>query len=397
MKLILSFALVLLSFGIFSCKKEKSLENSKVGSSAGSLQSESTGECLPKNLQGVYKAGTALSSINYIEVAIDVTTTGSYFISSDTINGYYFTGSGEFANTGLNTVKLVGKGKPLADGIDIFSVSFDSTSCSFDVAVLPANGGAAATFALQTSGTSCMNAVVSGAYKKAIALTSTNKVDIEVNVIAVGSYSISSAATNGMTFSASGVFTNTGIQTVSLRGSGTPVNEGSIVIPVSVGSSTCSFTVAVTNSTTNPPTGTYFWKVTAGGKVLQGTIDGDGLLAAVSPAPGFTFTTVTFSGISNAADTSLVLAIADLDNTINVNETYLSTSTTSNSAAIELDYGGVLYQADPQTTGATVTVKITTHNASTKVMGGTFSGTLKDPVGGQTLSITNGEFNFHYQ
>jgi hypothetical protein len=31
------------------------------------------------------------------------------------------------------------------------------------------------------------------------------------------------------------------------------------------------------------------------------------------------------------------------------------------------------------------------------VMGGTFSGTLKDPVGGQTLSITNGEFNFHYQ
>jgi hypothetical protein len=238
---------------------------------------------------------------------------------------------------------------------------------------------------------------VSGDYKKAIALTSSNKVDIQVNVTAIGSYSISTAATNGMTFSASGAFTNTGVQTVSLRGSGTPVNEGSIVISVTVGSSTCSFTVAVTNSTTNPPTGTYFWKFTAGGKVHQGTIDGDGLLEAVSPAPGFTFTTVTFSGVSNSADTSLALAIADLDNTINVNETYVSTNTTSNSAAIELDYGGVVYQADPQTTGATITIKITAHNASTKVMSGTFSGTLKDPVGGQTLSITNGEFNFHYQ
>jgi hypothetical protein len=397
MKLILSFALVILSLGIFSCQKEKSLENSKVGSSAGSLQSESTGECLPKNLQGVYAAGAALGSTNFIEVDVDVTITGSYAISSDTINGYYFAGSGEFASTGLNTVKLVGKGKPLADGIDIFTVSFDSTSCSFDVPVLPPNGGVPATFSLQTSGTNCMNSVVSGDYKKAVALTSSNKVDIQVNVTAIGSYSISTAATNGMTFSASGAFTNTGVQSVSLRGSGTPVNEGSIVIPVTVGSSTCSFTVAVTNSTTNPPTGTYFWKFTAGGKVHQGTIDGDGLLEAVSPAPGFTFTTVTFSGVSNSADTSLALAIADLDNTINVNETYVSTNTTSNSAAIELDYGGVVYQADPQTTGATITIKITAHNASTKVMGGTFSGTLKDPVGGQTLSITNGEFNFHYQ
>jgi hypothetical protein len=397
MKLILSFALVILSLGIFSCKKEKSLENSKVGSSAGSLQSESTGECLPKNLQGVYVVGTALGSTNYIEVDIDVTTAGSYAISSDTINGYYFAGSGEFANTGSNTVKLVGKGKPLADGIDIFTVSFDSTSCNFDVAVLPANAGAPATFALQTSGTICMNSVVTGDYKKAVALTSSNKVDIQVNVTTVGSYSISTAATNGMTFSASGVFTNIGIQTVSLRGSGTPVNEGSIVIPVTVGNSTCSFTVAVTNGTTNPPTGIYFWKFTAGGKVHQGTIDGDGSLEAVSPAPGFTFTTVTFSGISNSADTSLALAIADLDNTINVNETYVSTSTTSNSAAIELDYGGVIYQADPQTAGATLTAKVTTHNTSTKVMGGTFSGTLKDSIGGQTLIITNGEFNFHYQ
>ena len=393
----LSFALLLLLVGIFSCKKEESLENSKIVTSSGSLQADVTNECLPKIVDGSYVAGVSLSSTNFIEVDIDVDLVGSYFITTDTINGYYFSGSGNFSNTGINTIRLAGKGKPLAAGNDFFTVSFDSTSCNLTVTVLPASAGGPAVFTLQTSGTSCMDASVTGDYTKAVALNSTNKVNIKVNVTTIGSYSISTTPTNGMTFSGSGAFTTTGVQTVVLTGSGTPVNNGAISIPVTVGNTTCSFTVNVNSTTTNPPpTSTYVWKFTSGGKITQGEVDGDGVLEVVS-AGAFTFTTIAFFGITAAVDTSIVLAIADLNNVVNANETYVSTSTTSNSAGIEIDYGGVIFFADPQTPTASVTVKVTSHNTSTKVIAGTFSGTLKDQTGAQTLTITNGEFNFHYE
>jgi len=393
----LSFALVLLLIGIFSCKKEESLENSKTGTSSGSLQADATNECLPKTVQGVYVAGVSLGSTNFIEVDIDVDLIGSYFITTDTINGYYFSGSGNFSATGINTVKLSGKGKPLAQGGDFFTVDFDSTSCNVAVTVLPATAGAPAVFTLQTSGTNCMDASVSGDYTKGVVLNSTNKVTVKVNVTTIGSYSISTTATNGMTFSASGAFSTTGVQTVTLTGSGTPVNSGAISIPLTVGSTTCSFPVTVNTTATNPPpAGTYIWKFTSGGKITHGEVDGDGVLEVVSSG-AFSFTTIAFFGISAAVDTSIVIAIADLNNVVNANETYVSTSTTSNSAGIEIDYGGVTFYADPQTPTASVTVKVTSHNTTTKVVAGTFSGTLKDQTGAQTLTITNGEFNFHYQ
>jgi len=393
----LSFALVLLLIGIFSCKKEESLENSKTGTSSGSLQADATNECLPKTVQGVYVAGVSLGSTNFIEVDIDVDVIGSYFITTDTINGYYFSGSGNFSATGINTVKLSGKGKPLAQGGDFFTVDFDSTSCNVAVTVLPATAGAPAVFTLQTSGTNCMDASVSGDYTKGVVLNSTNKVTVKVNVTTIGSYSISTTATNGMTFSASGAFSTTGVQTVTLTGSGTPVNSGAISIPLTVGSTTCSFPVTVNATATNPPpAGTYIWKFTSGGKITHGEVDGDGVLEVVSSG-AFSFTTIAFFGISAAVDTSIVIAIADLNNVVNANETYVSTSTTSNSAGIEIDYGGVTFYADPQTPTASVTVKVTSHNTTTKVVAGTFSGTLKDQTGAQTLTITNGEFNFHYQ
>jgi len=393
----LSFALVLLLIGIFSCKKEESLENSKTGTSSGSLQADATNECLPKTVQGAYVAGLALGSTNFIEVDIDVDLIGSYFITTDTINGYYFSGSGNFSATGINTVKLSGKGKPLAQGGDFFTVDFDSTSCNVAVTVLPATAGAPAVFTLQTSGTNCMDALVSGDYTKGVVLNSTNKVTVKVNVTTIGSYSISTTATNGMTFSASGAFSTTGVQTVTLTGSGTPVNSGAISIPLTVGSTTCSFPVTVNATATNPPpAGTYIWKFTSGGKITHGEVDGDGVLEVVSSG-AFSFTTIAFFGISAAVDTSIVIAIADLNNVVNANETYVSTSTTSNSAGIEIDYGGVTFYADPQTPTASVTVKVTSHNTTTKVVAGTFSGTLKDQTGAQTLTITNGEFNFHYQ
>ena len=395
MKSILSFGLIALALCLFSCQKEHSLENSKNGTSGGSLQSDA-GECLPKNLQGAYIVGTALGNTNFIEVDIDVDVKGTYFITTDTLNGYYFSGSGEFANTGLNTVKLMGKGKPLAQGEDIFTVSFDSTNCDIPVTVLPSSAGGPASFSLQTSGTSCMNYVVSGDYVKSVVLNSSNKVNIEVNVTAIGTYNISTTATNGMTFSGSGVFTTTGVQTVTLTGSGTPVNTGAITIPVTVGSSTCSFPVTVAATATQPPpTSTYFWKFTSGGVTYQGSVDSADAEIATQTYNGVTITTFAFFGATVTGDTAMTLILGDLSGAIAANENYSSTATTSNVLSFSMDDASGTYDADPST-GTPFTAKVTVHNTSTKVIEGTFSGTAKDAGTGVTKTITNGQFKVNY-
>ena len=56
----------------------------------------------------------------------------------------------------------------------------------------------------------CLNVTVNGTYQVGTALTAANTVDIMVNVATAGPYNISTTATNGMTFTASGTFAGTG-------------------------------------------------------------------------------------------------------------------------------------------------------------------------------------------
>jgi hypothetical protein len=236
---------------LFSCSKEKSYELDKTVAH-GSLQSDIDGTCLPKNVYGNFIAAEAVTSTNYIELQVSVTSAGSYFISTDTLNGYYFRGTGNFTS-GSNTIKLTATGTPVAAGTNNFLITFDSSFCYVPVTVLPA-GTAQAVFTLQGSGSSCMDAVVNGTYAPGIALTSDNKVTIKVNVTTTGTYSITTTAVNGMTFTGTGVLTATGPQVITLTGTGTPPNAETSVISVSAGSSSCTFSVPVTD----PSTFNYF-------------------------------------------------------------------------------------------------------------------------------------------
>jgi len=230
---------------IVSCQKETSYELSKA-SAQGSLQSEVDGTCLSKTVNGLFTASTAVTSSNYIEVQVNVTNPGAYFISSDTLNGFYFRGTGNFI-AGTNTIKLTGTGTPVAAGTNNFLISFDSSYCYVPVVVLPA-GTTEAVFTLQGSGSNCLDAVVSGTYSSGTVLDATNKVDIKVNVTQPGAYTITTTAVNGMTFSASGLFTGTGDQTITLTGSGTPGTAGNSVISISAGTSSCTFAITVTDA-----------------------------------------------------------------------------------------------------------------------------------------------------
>lgn len=232
---------------VYGCKKEESFELGN-NPSAGSLQSD-LGDCLPSTVNGTYIAGTALvPATNTITVSVDVATTGTYLIETDTINGYYFRGTGTFTTLGVNTVTLRSDGTPFTDGIDNFVVSYNGTTCSIAVEVLPTGTGDPAVFTLVNGGTppNCATAVVSGAYSTSTTLNATHYVDITVNVTQIGTYAIS-ATGGGMTFSKTGAFTTTGNQVIRLNGSGTaPAAAGAVQIDfTSPSTPACSFTVTV--------------------------------------------------------------------------------------------------------------------------------------------------------
>ena len=119
--------------------------------------------------------------------------------------------------------------------------------------------GIPAVFTLAATGNNCSNAVLEGEYVKGTALAASNFVELLVNVSAAGDWNVSTSVVNGITFSGSGTFTGTGLQSIVLTGSGTPVNQGPTTIPITAGSSTCSFVVDVENATVIVPgPGDYF-------------------------------------------------------------------------------------------------------------------------------------------
>ena len=238
--------LFLLIAFVISCQKERSFENGGGPPSHGSLQSGTTGDCLGSTVQGIYKKDSVLGAGNYVDVVVDVTTPGWFVISTDTINNIYFRATGNFSAAGIDTVRLQGSGKPTAASTNVFTVNYDSSSCTFSVTTLPGGGGTSA-FTLAGSPGSCVPGTVSGGYNVGTALNAGDSVTIQVNVTTAGTWSITTATLGGMTFSGSGTFTTTGVQTIRLTGTGTPTTAGPFNFPVSAGASTCSFTITVTN------------------------------------------------------------------------------------------------------------------------------------------------------
>lgn len=103
----------------------------------------SPGKCMNAVTSGVLIKGIATDTSNKVTIEVSVTTPGAYSISSNTVNGYSFSGTGSFLNTGLQLVTLTATGTPAAEGVNSFMVTAGPSSCSFTdtvkVAVAPAN------------------------------------------------------------------------------------------------------------------------------------------------------------------------------------------------------------------------------------------------------------------
>jgi hypothetical protein len=239
--LLLIPALIIL---FIACQKELSFETSGTPS-VGTLQSDVNGDCLPKNVAGSYVAGTALvAASNYIEVTVDVTTPGSYTIATDTVNGFYFRGTGVFTSTGMTSVILRGNGTPGISGISSFEVRYGVQTCIVQVTVLPSGSGGPAVGTLAGGPGVCAPFTLNGTYASGTALNASHNVQIQLNVTTAGSYSITTDTVAGFWFSGSGTVL-TGSQTITLNGNGTPSSGGVKTFTVKFGSSTCTFTVNV--------------------------------------------------------------------------------------------------------------------------------------------------------
>ncbi|HEX2630878.1 MAG TPA: hypothetical protein VHM26_17805 [Chitinophagaceae bacterium] len=239
-------SLFVVSLFVWSCQKENSFENG-AGESEGLLQSDVSGDCLPKQVLGTYVEGTALNGANeYIEVTVDVLTTGAYTIYSDTLNGVFFRASGIFTGTGMQTVKLRGNGVPAADGPINFTITYGDQTCNVLVEFLPTGAGGPAVFTLPGNACPGTPPTAAGTYAVGVMLGASNTVDIPVNVTTIGTYTISTTTVQGMTFTKTGTFTTTGPQTVTLVGSGTPTGAaGPVTVNYTVNSVACTFTVTL--------------------------------------------------------------------------------------------------------------------------------------------------------
>jgi hypothetical protein len=224
---------------IAACQKQLDFETD--GLAHGTLKSDSTGDCLPTTINGIYKADTALNSTNFIDVQLDLNATGTYDIKSDTVNGYSFRGTGSIGITGISTVRLFGTGKPLVTGTDIFTIRLDNSTCKINVIVIGANTGPAS-FTI-----SCSGATPLGNYIEGVALDINNTVTLSVDVVDTGTYVIAAASINGILFTATGVFTTLGVQSVTLNGTGVPLAAGNFNVTASNnnGTSTCTFSLVV--------------------------------------------------------------------------------------------------------------------------------------------------------
>ncbi len=239
---------LLLAMMVTSCEKEYSEEGGSASSALGTLKSDISGECLPSSIIGIFSAGTALNATNAMQVTVDFTTVGTYLITTDTVNGYFFRGVGLVTGTGETQVTLAAVGTPATAGSNTFTVRYGASVCNIVVDVLPAGAGAAVFTPGGTPGT-CGTATLAGTYTVGTAVTSANTVTIGVNVTTPGTYNISIPAVNGISFTGSGSLAATGAQNVTLVASGTPAAAGSFnyIINGSAGSS-CTFSVPVTGA-----------------------------------------------------------------------------------------------------------------------------------------------------
>lgn len=93
------------------------------------------GACSSANVQGNFATGTALTAANTVALQVNVTSLGSYNITTTPVGGMSFSGSGNFTTLGAQSITLQGSGTPTTAGTNSIPVAAGTSNCSFNVTV----------------------------------------------------------------------------------------------------------------------------------------------------------------------------------------------------------------------------------------------------------------------
>lgn len=94
---------------------------------------DSSGNCKPVVLNGTYTQGITATAANTVQAQVVVAVAGTYTISTNTVNGITFSGTGTFTNPGVQNVILTASGVPVASGGQNFVLSYGNSQCGFTV------------------------------------------------------------------------------------------------------------------------------------------------------------------------------------------------------------------------------------------------------------------------
>ena len=215
--------------------------------------------------------------------------------------------------------------------------------------------GTAAKGSLQSSAGDCLPKTLAGTYAASKPLNDSNYIEVTVNVTTAGPYTIFTDTVNGYAFKATGTFSNTGSNTVRLKGGGTPAIAGTDDFTVFFDSSFCDISVPVGGSGSG---GTGCGTAVVQGAYTAGTaVAGTNtvtLTHTYATAGNYAVSTNTVNGYSFGPTSYTATAGS---NTVTLTATGKPTAAGTNSFSI--DFG------DGQTCSFTVTVGSGTVTANT--------------------------------
>ena len=219
-------------------KFKSTFESLNTNPTSSGVLGDSSGNCQPVIINGVYSPGVAVTDSNTVDVEVTAAVLGTYTITTDNVNGVTFSKTGEFTSVGSQKVTLIANGTPVTAGEQTFTVKYGNSECQFKI-----NFASPAAGTLGGGGGNCTPFTFAGTYQQGLPLEDSNTVQIQVSVTTPGAYNITSNTVNGVSFSKTGNFDNAGVQTITLTGKGTPVNSGPQNYSITFGAGTCNFTL----------------------------------------------------------------------------------------------------------------------------------------------------------
>jgi hypothetical protein len=127
--------IIILLFNSLSCIKEYSYENGDNPFAVGTLH-DSTGDCLYNSVTGIFYSGIQPNiNTTYLEVEVNITKPGSYYITTDLQNGFRFADFGYFQNAVDTIIHLLPIGIPAEAMQTFFTIQFNNEACNVYVNV----------------------------------------------------------------------------------------------------------------------------------------------------------------------------------------------------------------------------------------------------------------------